>query len=243
MHEVGHGASADEVLSVIESMGGRQAGVILDGEKRFMLRVRFPEEVRNDPAAIARVPVATSSGRLVPLGELVKIDLEPAASQISRENIQRRITVEANVRGRDIASFVESAKQAMTARVKLPPGYTLSWGGQFQNLERATRRLAVVVPLALLLIFVLLYGTFGAARPALLIFMNVPFAATGGVFALALRGMPFSISAGVGFIALFGVAVMNVSCSSATCGASSGNAGSRQRTPRGRGRSSGCVRS
>ena len=204
-----HGASANEVLSVIEAMGGRQAGVIIDGEKRFMLRVRFPEEVRNDPSAIARVPVATSGGRLVPLGELVKIDVEPAASQISREGIQRRITVEVNVRGRDIASFVEAAKLAMSARVKLPAGYTVAWGGQFENLERASKRLAVVVPLALLLIFVLLYGTFGAARPALLIFMNVPFAATGGVLALALRGMPFSISAGVGFIALFGVAVMN----------------------------------
>ncbi len=204
-----HGASADEVLGVIEAMGGRQVGVILDGEKRFMLRVRFPERVRNDPAAIARVPVATSGGRLVPLGELVKLDLEPAASQISREDIQRRITVEANVRGRDIASFVEAAKEAMAAKVKLPPGYTVAWGGQFENLERASKRLAVVVPLALLLIFVLLYGTFGAARPALLIFLNVPFAATGGVLALALRGMPFSISAGVGFIALFGVAVMN----------------------------------
>ncbi len=204
-----HGASADEVLSVIEAMGGRQVGVILEGEKRFMLRVRFPEAIRNDPAAIARVPVATSGGRLVPLGELVTLDLEPAASQISREGIQRRITVEANVRGRDIASFVEAAKAAMAAKVKLPPGYTVAWGGQFENLEKASKRLALVVPLALLLIFVLLYGTFGAARPALLIFLNVPFAATGGVLALASRGMPFSLSAAVGFIALFGVAVMN----------------------------------
>jgi cobalt-zinc-cadmium resistance protein CzcA len=139
----------------------------------------------------------------------VKLDLEPAASQISREGIQRRITVEANVRGRDIASFVEAAKAAMAAKVKLPPGYTVAWGGQFENLQKASKRLALVVPLALLLIFVLLYGTFGAVRPALLIFLNVPFAATGGVLALALRGMPFSISAAVGFIALFGVAVMN----------------------------------
>ena len=204
-----HGASADEVLSAIEALGGKQAGVILEGEKRFLLRVRYPERVRSDPAAIARIPVATSGGRLVPLGELVRIDVEPAASQISREDIQRRITVETNVRGRDIASFVEAARAALAAKVKLPPGYTVAWGGQFENLERASRRLLVVVPLALLLIFVLLFGTFGSARPALLIFLNVPFAATGGVLALALRGMPFSISAGVGFIALFGVAVMN----------------------------------
>ncbi len=204
-----HGASADEVLSAIEALGGKQAGVILEGEKRFLLRVRYPERVRSDPAAIARIPVATSGGRLVPLGELVRIDVEPAASQISREDIQRRITVETNVRGRDIASFVEAARAALAAEVKLPPGYTVAWGGQFENLERASRRLLLVVPLALLLIFVLLFGTFGSARPALLIFLNVPFAATGGVLALALRGMPFSISAGVGFIALFGVAVMN----------------------------------
>ncbi len=204
-----HGASADEVLSAVEALGGRQTGVILEGEKRFMLRVRYPESVRNDPAAIARVPVATSGGRLVPLGELVRLDVEPAASQISREDIRRRITVEANVRGRDIASFVEEAQGSVAAKVKLPAGYTVSWGGQFENLQRASKKLAVIVPLALLLIFVLLFGTFGAARPALLIFLNVPFAATGGVLALALRGMPFSISAGVGFIALFGVAVMN----------------------------------
>ena len=203
-----HGASADEVLGVIEAMGGRQVGVVLEGEKRFLLRVRFPERVRNDPAAIARVPVATSGGRLLPLGELVKLDMEPAASQISREAIQRRITVEANVRGRDIASFIEEA-QAVASQVALPPGYTIAWGGQFENLQRASKRLALVVPLALLLIFVLLFGAFGAARPALLIFLNVPIAATGGVLALGLRGMPFSISAGVGFIALFGVAVMN----------------------------------
>jgi cobalt-zinc-cadmium resistance protein CzcA len=204
-----HGASADEVLTVVESLGGKQAGLVLEGEKRFMLRVRFPERIRNDPAAIARVPVATAGGRLVPLGELVSFDTETAASQISREDIQRRITVETNVRGRDIASFVEAAKGAIADKVKLPPGYTVTWGGQFENLERASNKLLVVVPLALLLIFVLLFATFGSARPALLIFLNVPFAATGGILALALRGMPFSISAGVGFIALFGVAVMN----------------------------------
>ncbi len=163
----------------------------------------------NDAAAIARVPVATSGGRLVPLGELARIDTEPAAAHISRENIHRRITVSVNVRGGgDIASFVQDAMQAVE-RVRLPPGYTLAWGGTFENLERASQRLVVVVPLALLLIFVLLFVTFGSARPAILIFLNVPFAATGGVLALALRGMPFSISAAVGFIALFGIAVMN----------------------------------
>jgi cobalt-zinc-cadmium resistance protein CzcA len=204
-----HGVSADDVLGTIEALGGRQVGVVLEGEKRFALQVRFPEEVRNDQSAISRIPVASGRDRMLPLGELVTMDTEPSAAQISRERIQRRITVELNVRERDIASVVQDARGLIQERVTLPPGYTLEWGGQFENLERASGRLAIVVPLALLLIFVLLFGTFGAVRPALLIFLNVPFAAVGGVMALALRGMPFSISAGIGFIALFGVAVMN----------------------------------
>jgi cobalt-zinc-cadmium resistance protein CzcA len=204
-----HGVSADDVLSAIEALGGKQVGVILEGERRFALQVRFPPEVRNDESAIARIPIAASRGRLLPLGELAELDTEPSAAQISRERIQRRITVEVNVRGRDIGTFVADAREAILGQVRLPPGYTIEWGGQFENLERASSRLLIVVPLALLLIFVLLYGTFSAVRPALLIFLNVPFAATGGVFALVARGMPFSISAGVGFVALFGVAVLN----------------------------------
>lgn len=204
-----YGVAAGDVLAAIEALGGKQVGVILDGEKRFALQVRFPAGVRNDEAAIARIPVATAGGALVPLGEVATFATAPAAAQVSRDRIQRRLSVELNVRGRDIASVVADARRAIAREVKLPPGYVVEWGGQFENLERASRRLAVVVPLALLLIFVLLYGAFGAARPALLIFLNVPFAAVGGVFALAARGLPFSISAGVGFIALFGVAVLN----------------------------------
>jgi cobalt-zinc-cadmium resistance protein CzcA len=204
-----HAVNADDVLGVVEALGGRQAGVVLEGEKRFVLQVRFPSEVRNDLEALERIPVVSKDGSLLPLAELATFDIEPGAAQISRERIQRRITVELNVRGRDIASVVTDARQAIDQSIVLPPGYTLQWGGQFENLERASRRLLIVVPLALLLIFVLLHGTFNAVRPALLIFLNVPFAAVGGVFALALRGMPFSISAGVGFIALFGVAVLN----------------------------------
>ena len=129
---------------------------------------------------------------------------------MSREDIQRRIVVvEVNVRGRDLARFVADAQRAVESQIKLPPGYWIEWGGQFENLQRASARLMIVVPMALFLIFVLLYSTFNAATPALLIYLNVPLAATGGIFALALRGMPFSISAGVGFIALFGVAVLN----------------------------------
>lgn len=204
-----HGVAADDVLTAIESLGGRSAGVVVEGEKRFQLQVRFPAEIRNDPDAIARIPIASSTSRLMPLGELVSFDLEPAPAQVSRERIHRRLTVEANVRGRDIGSFVSDAKAALASGVSFPPGYTVEWGGQFENLERAAGRLAIVVPLSLLLILVLLYSAFDAFRPAVLIFLNVPFAATGGIFALLARGMPLSISAGIGFIALFGVAVMN----------------------------------
>lgn len=204
-----HGVNADDVLAAVEALGGKQVGVVLEGERRFALQVRFPPKVRNNEAAIAHIPVASAGGRLLPLGELVTLDTEPSAAQVSRERIQRRITVELNVRGRDIASMVTEARRAIAKSVQMPPGYVIEWGGQFKNLARASKRLMIVVPLALLLIFVLLYGTFNAARPAVLIFLNVPFAAVGGVFALTLRGLPFSISAGVGFIALFGVAVMN----------------------------------
>ena len=204
-----HGINAEDVLGSIEALGGRPAGVIFEGEKRFALQVRFPPAVRNDEGAIARIPVRSNGGRLIPLGELATLETRSSAAQVSRERVQRRMTVEFNARGRDIASLVAEAQTSIARDVHVPPGYTLEWGGQFENLERASARLMVVVPLALLLILVLLYGTFGAVRPALLIFLNVPFAAVGGVFALALRGMPFSISAGVGFIALFGVAVMN----------------------------------
>jgi cobalt-zinc-cadmium resistance protein CzcA len=204
-----HGINADDALAAIEALGGRNVGVVLEGEQRFALQVRFPPEIRNSEAAIARIPVAGASDRMLPLGELVTMDIEPSAAQVSREQIQRRVSVELNVRGRDIASVVEDARQVIREQVSIPPAYTLEWGGQFENLERASARLLIVVPVALLLIFVLLYGTFNAAGPALLIFLNVPFAAVGGVLALTVRGLPFSISAGIGFIALFGVAVMN----------------------------------
>ena len=145
----------------------------------------------------------------MPLGQLAEIALDTGPAQISREAVRRRIVVELNVRGRDVASFVAEAKQRIASEVKLPAGSYIRWGGQFENLEAATRRLSIVVPLALALIFAMLYFTFGSLKPAALIYLNVPFAATGGVFSLALRGLPFSISAGVGFIALFGVAVLN----------------------------------
>jgi cobalt-zinc-cadmium resistance protein CzcA len=145
----------------------------------------------------------------VPIGQLAAITVEEGPAQISRDRISRRINVEANVRDRDLASFVTEAQAAIERDVSLPPGWTIEWGGQFENLQAASRRLAFLVPLALLLIFVLLHTTFASSRLAAIIYLNVPLAITGGLLALALRGYPFSISAGVGFIALFGVAVLN----------------------------------
>lgn len=204
-----YGINASQVLDVVESMGGKEVGQVLEGQRRFALQVRFQPTDRADIERIRNIKVADPQGRLIPLSQLTSIQVEQGPAQISRQNIQRRISVETNVRGRDLGSFVAEAQQAVSQKVKLPPGYLLEWGGQFQNLQDATTRLIIVVPLALFLIFVLLYTTFNSARLAALIFINVPMAATGGVLALFLRGMPFSISAAVGFIALFGVAVLN----------------------------------
>jgi cobalt-zinc-cadmium resistance protein CzcA len=164
--------------------------------------------MRDDIDQIRLLPVS-GSGPLVPLGQIASIQVVDGPASISREGVRRRTNVEANVRGRDLASFVAEAQARVGEQVSLPPGYVIRWGGQFENLSAASERLAVALPLALGLILVLLYMAFGELKPALLIYLNVPFAAVGGVFLLALRGMPFSISAAVGFIALFGVAVLN----------------------------------
>jgi cobalt-zinc-cadmium resistance protein CzcA len=209
-----YGINAEDVLDVVETMGGRRVGVVLEGQRRFDLQVRFAEGARADPERVRDLRVAAPGvdggpPRLIPLSQVADIRLEEGPAQIGRHNVSRRINVELNVRGRDIASFVAEAQERIDGSVKLPPGWLLEWGGQFENLAAASARLAILVPLALLLIFMLLYSTFGSARLATLIFLNVPLAITGGVIALALRGYPFSISAGVGFIALFGVAVLN----------------------------------
>ena len=152
----------------------------------------------------------TSTGSTIPLAQVADIDFVDSASAIYRENLKRRIFVEVNIRGRDLVSYIKEAKEKTEAIVSnLPPGYEVEWGGQFEQLQRASMRLAIVVPLALFLIFVLLYTMFNSVRPAVLIYLNIPLAATGGILALSFRGMPFSISAGIGFIALFGVAVLN----------------------------------
>jgi cobalt-zinc-cadmium resistance protein CzcA len=204
-----YGINAGQLLDVVEAMGGKIVGQVLEGQRRFFMQVRFQENDRQDVEQIKNIKVADPQGRLIPISQLADVWVEQGPAQISRENIHRRITVEMNVRGRDIASFVAEAQRAVAQKVELPPGYWIEWGGQFENLQRASARLAIVVPLALFLIFVLLYTTFNSARLAALIFINVPMAATGGVFALFVRGLPFSISAAVGFIALFGVAVLN----------------------------------
>jgi cobalt-zinc-cadmium resistance protein CzcA len=205
-----YGINVADALAAVEAAGaGRVVGTVFEGQRRFPLVVRTVGSSATDLPSFQDLPVAAPNGALIPLAQLASIVVEEGPAQVSREEISRRIVVEANVRGRDLGSFVRDAQARISRELKLPPGYHLKWGGQFENLERATRRLAVVVPLSLSLILVLLYMTFNAVRPALLIFLNVPLAVTGGIVALILRGIPFSISAGVGFIALFGVAVLN----------------------------------
>lgn len=204
-----YGMNASQILDAVEAMGGKEVGQVLEGQKRFTMQVRFASKDRGDFERIKNIRISAQDGKLIPLSQLADIKIEEGPAQISRENIQRRLSVETNVRGRDLAGFVADAQEAVESGVKIPPGYWVEWGGQFENLQRASSTLAIVVPMALFLIFVLLYTTFGSVRPAIMIYLNIPMAATGGIIALFLRGMPFSISAGIGFIALFGIAVLN----------------------------------
>jgi cobalt-zinc-cadmium resistance protein CzcA len=203
-----YGVSVRDALDAIEALGGRGVGEVNEGERRFRLQVRVPAGLRDDIDQVRALPVSGQNGPLVPLGQIASIQVVDSPASVSREAVRRRTSVEANVRGRDLASFVSEAQERVQ-NLALPPGYVVQWGGQFENLSAASERLAVAVPLALGLIFILLYMAFGQLKPALLIYLNVPFAAVGGVFLLALRGMPFSISAAIGFIALFGIAVLN----------------------------------
>jgi cobalt-zinc-cadmium resistance protein CzcA len=204
------GFNATQVLDLVEALGGRTVGTMKDEEERYNIRVRLAPQDRDSIARIRALRVSNGAGLSIALGDLADVSWEEhGPAQIEREQGRRVITVQANVRARPLASFVADAQQAVAAQVHLPPGYTISWGGSFQDLQQGMARLSVVVPVALAVIFVLLYLMFGSARLATLIFFNVPFAAVGGIFALALRGMPFSISAAVGFIALFGIAILN----------------------------------
>ena len=224
-----YGINVADVQTLVEiAVGGKEAGRVFEGDRRFDIVVRLPEHLRSDIEAIRSLPVplpplenrtrATpalwgnsplAQIRYVPLSELASVDLAPGPNQISRENGKRRIVVTANVRGRDLGSFIADAQRQVADKVKLPAGYWIGWGGQFEQLISAAQRLTVVVPLALFLIFLLLFISLGSMPDALLVFSGVPLALTGGVVALLLRGIPLSISAAIGFIALSGVAVLN----------------------------------
>src|SRR4051795_10341113 len=226
-----YGLSISEVQGIVEiAVGGKSAGKLVEGDRGFDTGVRLPEHLRGNLEAIRAIPIPLPPGeeatigapirtalpgsplaqmRYVPLSSVATVDATPGPNQISRENGKRRIVVTANVRARDLGSFVTAAEAAVAEKVKLPPGYWIGWGGQFEQLVSATKRLTLVVPVALLLVFLLLFMGMGSAADAALVFSGVPLALTGGVMALLLRGIPLSISAGVGFIALSGVAVLN----------------------------------
>jgi len=206
------GLSMGAVHDIIgTAIGGREAGFVFEGDRRFAIMVRVPDAVRNDLEALRNLPVALPGmrGGSVPLRSLASFELTEGPNQISRENGRRRVVVTANVRGRDIASVVAEAQAAVQRDLRLPAGYFITWGGQFENLQAAQRRLMIVVPGCFFLIFLLLYSALGTPRDALLVFSAVPLALTGGITLLWLRGMPLSVSAAVGFIALSGVAVLN----------------------------------
>jgi cobalt-zinc-cadmium resistance protein CzcA len=200
---------ADLQQWLASAIGGNPAGLIFEGDRRFELQVRFDDIIRTDLAALGSVPIITSGGEFVPLSEVAELGYSSVPNQISRENGKRRVVVTTNVRERDIGSFVAEAQAKIAEQVKLPAGYWLDYGGTFEQMQSASQRLSIVVPVTLLLILVLLVAVFGSLRDALIIFTGVPLALTGGVVALWLRDMPLSISAGVGFIALSGIAVLN----------------------------------
>lgn len=213
------GLNVEDALNVVAiTMGGGKAGQIFEGDRRFNLFVKLPDALREDSTVLGNLPIPLTSNGInksqayfpyVPLNELAKLEINEGLNEIRRENGKRFIAVQANVRGTDLGSFVEKAKQQIDQKVKIPDGYWLNWGGQFENLISARNRLFVVVPICFGLIFLLLYSAFNSIRYALLVFTGVPLALTGGIISLWLRNMPFSISAAVGFIALSGIAVLN----------------------------------
>ncbi|MBU7571011.1 MAG: CusA/CzcA family heavy metal efflux RND transporter [Flavobacterium sp.] len=205
-----YGMNIEDVNSAISAgFAGEVAGLVYEGERRFDLVVRLDTASRVDITDVQNLFVSTPEGQQIPLSEVAEISFKPGPVQIQRDNAKRRITVGFNVRNRDVKSIVNDIQDVIAAKVKMPAGYYVTYGGQFKNLEEANARLAVALPVALLLILVLLYFTFHSIKQGLLIFSAIPLSAIGGVFALLIRDMPFSISAGVGFIALFGVAVLN----------------------------------
>ncbi len=205
-----YGMNVEGVNDLVESIfAGKKAGQVIEGEQRFDIVLRLNESAGRSIESVRELVLMAPGGARVPLSQVADVSVVEGAAQISRDDTRRRIVVSTNVRGRDVASFVAEAKDKIEKEVQLPPGYFLKWGGAFENLERATGRLLVVVPIALFLIFIMLFSVLGSAKQALIVYTGIPFAVVGGVIALAARGMPFSIAAGVGFIALFGVAVLN----------------------------------
>lgn len=209
------GVNIAEVQGAVAiALNGREAGLLFEGDRRFDIVVRLPEHLRSDLNAMRQLPIRLParegrSGAYLLLGEVATLDIAPGPNQFSRENGKRRVVITANVRDRDIGSFVAEAQREIDANVNVPSGYWMTWGGVFEQLESASKRLEIVVPMAFLLVFMLLYAMFGNLRDGFIVFTGVPFAMTGGMLALWLRDIPFSISAGVGFIALSGVAVLN----------------------------------
>lgn len=205
-----YGLNVSEVMEVVSSaIGGEAVTQVIEGQRRFDVYLRMAAAFRSDQNAIGNLWISTEGGARVPLSQVADISLVEGPPTVSRENAQRRVVIQANVRGRDMGGFVEEAQQAVQSKVQLPPGYLVTWGGQFENQQRAQRTLMVVVPISLGLIFLLLYLSFGSIKNALLIILNVPFALVGGIFALAITGQYLSVPSSVGFIALFGVAVLN----------------------------------
>ena len=203
------GVSTRDVLSIVEAVGSTKVGEVREGQRRFALAVRLPDKQRTDPDALAATLMPTASGQVLPLERVAKLTLTEGPSTINREWGRRRTTVQANVRGRDVASYVAEAKAKIAGEVKLPTGYTVEWGGQFENMERANRKLMFVVPMALALIGVLLFFSLQSARDVFIVATGIPLGAVGGVLALWLRDMPFTVSAGVGFVVLSGVGILN----------------------------------
>jgi heavy metal efflux system protein len=205
-----YGLNVTHVREIVETaVGGRHVADMIEGQRRFAIVVRLPERYRATPETLRDLLISAPGGERVRLAQVADVQSVRGPEVVSRENGQRRIVVQCNVRGRDLGGFVREAQDRINAELKLPPGYSLDWGGQFENQERATKRLMLVVPAAVMIIFGLLFATFGSVPQAFMILLNVPFALVGGVAALWIRGLNLNLSASIGFIALFGVAVLN----------------------------------
>lgn len=204
-----YGVPARHVLNVVEAVGSRRVGEVREGQRRFPLVVRLPDRQRSDPEALAATLIPTAAGPVLPLQQLARLEEKEGPATINREWGRRRITVQCNVQGRDVKRFVAEARSSVAARVPLPQGYSIEWGGQFENMERANRKLMFVVPMALALIFVLLFFSLKSLRDVLVVAAGIPLGAVGGILALWLRAMPFTVSAAIGFVALSGVAILN----------------------------------